>query len=322
MIRPLEALPTAYEQRLLARRAGVAKLTADPTKLDVFDAVIRKLGRWTPGSTVRCAFSGGSKELRVMIEKAAKEWENHGNIRLSFRDSTGNFLEWSHTDLAFHAEIRVGFDQPGYWSLVGADSVDTSVTTAHEASMNFSGFLQNLPADWEATVLHEFGHALGFEHEHQNPKDGCDKQFRWDDDAGYHKTVDKFGQYIIDKNGRRPGIYTVLGGPPNNWQPWKVDHNLRQLEDSSAYDASTFDPKSIMKYFFEPWMFVDGKQCSCYSEQNLTLSEGDKAGMASAYPKAPLDQLTSDEHAALDHLLSSSYPAEGLRQRLNLRVQR
>jgi hypothetical protein len=42
-----------------------------------------------------------------------------------------------------------------------------------------------------------------------------DAQFRWFDDPGYVPTQDPSGNYIPDPDGRRPGIYTVLNGPPN-----------------------------------------------------------------------------------------------------------
>jgi hypothetical protein len=79
--------------------------------------------------------------------------------------------------------------------------------------MNFGGFAVSLPQDWAATVLHEFGHALGLQHEHQHPVGGCDLDFRWEDDPGYTPTFDGFGQFITDSNGKPPSVYTVLGGP-------------------------------------------------------------------------------------------------------------
>jgi hypothetical protein len=170
--------------------------------------------------------------------------------------------------------------------------------------------------------MHEFGHALGFEHEHASPTDGCDAQFRWDDDPGYVPTTDQFGQYTIDPSGKRPGIYTTLGGPPNSWDRAKIDFNLRQLKDSSAYITSAFDNRSIMKYFFEDWMFVDGKHCTCYSEPNLVLSAGDIAGVRAAYPPANAANglvLDADQKAAFDLLVTSPYAPNPLRARLAAR---
>jgi hypothetical protein len=132
--------------------------------------------------------------------------------------------------------------------------------------------------------LHEFGHAIGFEHEHQNALVPCD--FRFEDEPGYVPTTDSFGQFMPDPHGKRPGLYTLLGGPPNNWPKAVVDFNLRPLPDSSAYLTGTFDKDSIMKYFFPEWMFIAGASSSCFSsEENLTLSAGDKQGAAKLYPR-------------------------------------
>jgi hypothetical protein len=70
--------------------------------------------------------------------------------------------------------------------------------------MNFEGFDKGTPSDWEGTVRHEFGHALGLEHEHQHPEGGCDAEWRWNDDAGYIPTRDKDGGFTRDKQGRYP----------------------------------------------------------------------------------------------------------------------
>lgn len=152
------------------------------------------------------------------------------------------------TDNAFAANIRLAFDGidgPGYWSLIGTDSFDSTIIAPNEASLELQGFDSGLPSDWQGTVRHEFGHALGLMHEHEMPVGGCDQDFKWEDDPGYKPTQDSYGQYINDLRGRKPGIYTMLAGAPNFWSKEKVDANMRQLaSDSRNYDFGPFDKTS------------------------------------------------------------------------------
>ena len=60
------------------------------------------------------------------------------------------------------------------------------------------------PAGWEGTTRHEFLHALGVHHEHQNMRGPCQAAFRWEDDLGYQPTRDQRGAYIADADGLRP----------------------------------------------------------------------------------------------------------------------
>jgi hypothetical protein len=78
-------------------------------------------------------------------------------------------------------------------------------------------------------VLHEFGHALGFDHEHQIPLSACQTDFRWDNDPGYVETRDADGEFVPDDRGRNPGLYTAFEGPPNNWSKETDDFNLKEL---------------------------------------------------------------------------------------------
>jgi hypothetical protein len=288
----LEAFPDPVQAaiELKEKQVGAAIGAANAVP---FYLIVPALNRWEPGSTVRVAFNGGDDALRSKIEAAAAEWTQPGiaNLRLQFRDPKNNaFLVWSEADMNFSAEIRVAFSSGkmgGYWSHVGKDSIDRSLVggNPNEASLNLDSFDKELPRDWRAIVMHEFGHALGFQHEHQNPVGGCD--FRFEDDPGYVPTKNAQGWFTTDSQGRRPGLYTYLGGYSNFWPKAKVDFNLRQLQVSSAYLVGQFDRASIMKYFFGAFMFVKGEDSPCYTaSENLVISSADKEGAHKAYPES------------------------------------
>jgi hypothetical protein len=277
----VDALPDELQNGVDNHRRAIARASRGRN----LEFVISKSRRWTPGQIVCVGFRGGADALYEKIAEAASGWTRYGNIKLEFKSpETGQFHLWSPEDEEFRVQVRIGFDQAGYWSLVGTDSANPAITHPGDASMNFGGFAQQLPQDWTATVLHEFGHAFGFEHEHQHPAGVCESEFRWDDDSGYTLTTDGLGQAIADNRGRRPGIYTVLGAPPNRWPKTKVDFNLRELHESSALQSSAFDKNSIMKYYFGTWMFRSGEQSPCFSQRNTTLSALDQQGFKEAYP--------------------------------------
>ena len=269
---------------------------------------------------------GGDPELHKGIAESAQEWAEYGNIKFDFgyRKTKGSYRAWSMTDSGpYKADIRVSFHLPGYWSLVGTDAVDSLIIGPGEPSLNLGGFADGLPNEWRATVLHEFGHALGFHHEHQHPVGGCELDFRWEDDPGYKPTRDSFGQYVADANGNRPGLYTVLGGPPNRWPKAKVDHNLRQLSNSHAYEVGAFDPDSIMKYYFGAWMFRTGEKSHCFSQRNTTLSALDKVGIAKAYPRSRkrITEIKTTRKTTLDALVQEETLSDDARQQFAIQLE-
>jgi hypothetical protein len=203
------------------------------------------------------SFNGGDAELHGRIAKVAGRWSEHCGLDFDFGhdEATGAYRQWSVGD---RSHIRVGFSQNGYWSLVGTDSTDWDLIEPGEISLNLSGFDGNLPGDWEGTVLHEFGHAMGFHHEHQSPVADCD--FDWDK------------------------LYDYLAGPPNYWPKWKVDHNLKQMP-ARGLTYSAHDADSIMHYSFPAWMFVQGANSPCHTPRHSALSAADKTMAERAYPE-------------------------------------
>ncbi len=293
--RIMEGYPPSVQAKIVARNRQLTQTLRLSRSHSFFDFV-KITTKWNPGQTVTVAFRGGNSDLCKKISQIANEWTNYGNIRFDFgpHSDQSQFRTWSLTDTNFSADIRVAFDDVGYWSLVGTESVDASMQVMPtNTSLNLEGFDIGLPYDWTAVVLHEFGHALGFMHEHQSPEGNCDLEFHWDDDLGYQPTTNSYGTYIeyIGQNGNvlRPGVYRYLEGPPNNWTKEVIDDNLRHIPPSSAYLVGPFDVHSIMMYTFDPFLYTNGTNSPCYTVENMELSSGDKAGVALVYPFAPHD---------------------------------
>ena len=170
-----ESYPNRIQARLEQRTRSLSHVTSPKSGVHP-QFVIRLTKLWATGQTVKIAFRGGDKVLHQKIADTVSEWTQYANLTFDFglNPATGQYRTWKRTDTAFAADIRVSFDQDGYFSLVGNDSVNRSITKPGEESLNLQGFDQSLPSDWKAVAQHEFGHAIGFEHEHQGPVAMCD----------------------------------------------------------------------------------------------------------------------------------------------------
>ncbi|MFK8068069.1 MAG: pre-peptidase C-terminal domain-containing protein [Gammaproteobacteria bacterium] len=197
-------------------------------------AVFQFRKMWITGSTLSVHFLEGSTSQKKLVKEQAAWWMDHANLFFDFNDDPD-------------ADIRITFDQTdGAWSYVGTDA--SSIPTP-QPTMNL-GFLDG------GTAAHEFGHAIGLVHEHQNPEGGIE----WNEDV----------------------VIRDLGGPPNNWDEATVRHNVLNKYSADQIRGTEFDPDSIMLYFFPDSWVKNGQG----TKANEILSPLDKAFIASedAYP--------------------------------------
>ena len=125
--------------------------------------------------------------------------------------------------------------------------------------MNF-GWLADTTDDVEyrRVAIHEFGHAIGAIHEHQNPQGGI--------------------------NWNRDNVIRDLSGSPNFWDLATIEHNMFEKYSQDLIRGTSLDKLSIMLYAIPKRWTNDG----FFSEPNEVLSDTDKSfiGSANGYPKS------------------------------------
>ena len=197
---------------------------------------VSPLGKtWMNGSTLRVRFIGGTAAQRAKAREQAGWWQAVANLKFDFNDAPD-------------AEIRITFDaNDGAWSYVGTDCRDIP---RNEATMNL-GFLDG------GTAAHEFGHAIGLAHEHQNPAGGI----QWNEAV----------------------VIREMAGSPNFWDEQTTRNNILFRYRADQVNGTHFDPQSIMLYFFPAEWTSNGVG----TEANEVLSAMDKQFIAGArmYPK-------------------------------------
>jgi len=199
-------------------------------------AIAIKEKPWMNGSTLHVKFLGGTSGEQTTAREQAGWWMEVANIQFVF-------------DNVPDAEIRIAFNtDDGAWSYIGTDCREIP---ADQPTMNL-GFLDG------GTAAHEFGHAIGLAHEHQNPKGGI----QWNEEV----------------------IFRELAKPPNSWTEEMIRHNVLEKYSADQIMGTEFDPDSIMLYFFPASWTLNG----IGTTQNDVLSLMDKEFVAGAkmYPKS------------------------------------
>ena len=207
---------------------------------------------WPPNSTIKVKFM--EKNPQVMRTPEGRMDTNNGpidplqqyffdNPDINLTDVVKKIvkeriepltnLKFVFVENSEDSDMRISFDPDrGAWSLVGTDCKKED---KNEATMNLGWFDV-------ATVIHEFGHVLGMIHEHQNPRG---KTISWDDKAVF--------KWANETQG---------------WDEETTKKNILDKYDKNSINGSTFDPLSIMLYFFPGDLTTNNE----VTHQNLRLS--------------------------------------------------
>ena len=200
---------------------------------------------WNPGENITVGFLPGETiTVITKVKQYVKEWETYANVRFVFTNDVSQ------------AKIKVGFKKDGTsWSWMGRDVL---VNQSEGRTMNFGWLNDNTPeSEFRRVVLHEFGHALGFIHEHQSPTAGIP----WD----------------------TAKVYSYFGGSPNYWSHEKVDQNVLNKYSVTRTNSSTYDKFSIMHYSYPAYLTTD----SSNFPENTDLSVVDKVFVNKVYHYPP-----------------------------------
>lgn len=203
---------------------------------------------WINGSKLRVRFMGGNRAQQDLAKEQALWWIEYANLTFDFNNAPD-------------AEIRIAFNSSdGAWSYIGTDCQSIP---RDQPTMNL-GFLDG------GTAAHEFGHAIGLAHEHQNPRGGIE----WNEEV----------------------VIRDLSGPPNNWTEEQIRHNVLEKYAVDQIRGTEFDPDSIMLYFF-PGSWV---KSGIGTKANDVLSELEKTFIASkdAYPRTTVQAVELAINAA------------------------
>jgi hypothetical protein len=202
---------------------------AAPKPVDERMALVRA-SQWQPGDIIRAAFLDGESSMQERVKSVASTWLDYADLILYFVDSPDD------------VDIRISFLQPGSWSYIGTDCRRISPL---EPTMNYGWLTPDCSDDdVSAVVLHEFGHAFGCIHEHQNPAGGI----KWNKEV----------------------VYAYYAGPPNYWSKETVDHNIFESYDEDLTVHSRLDPNSIMMYPIDRSWTLDGFEVAFKTKLSAT----------------------------------------------------
>jgi hypothetical protein len=213
-------------------------------------AILSARGKWVNGTVLHfCFFATGPlavpKKQADAIRQAFATWK-----------ALGIGLEFAEVQQLSEAEVRIGYSESDGDSAsgVGRDILNVPLNQA----TTVYGWDLTTPYG-RGTALHELGHVIGMEHEHQSPFAGI----TWHEQA----------------------VYDSLSKPPNGWDRPTIYRNILQKLSPQQVQGSAWDPDSIMEYEFGPGLIDVPEK---YDVNGLippgVLSKADKEWVVKWYP--------------------------------------
>ncbi|KAF9044984.1 hypothetical protein BJ165DRAFT_1404250 [Panaeolus papilionaceus] len=192
----------------------------------------------------------GTRIQQEKVKRIVKEWKQY--LNLDFKFVTGR-----------NATIRISFDaQTGSWSFLGRDNESIH---RNRPTMNFGWVSKDsrITEEDKAVILHEFGHAIGYLHEHQSSRRG--------EVITLDEEVDNLILLAVIE------FYTRT----QDWTPEEVRQQILDVYgDEEVSSFSKIDLTSIMMYFMPKEMNLEKIEVP----PNNNLSDTDKAYAFINYP--------------------------------------
>lgn len=242
VIRNLDPV-ASYEAAINERSDNVKPNTSGRAKRSV--AIHTKF--WELGRTLKIAMYDENQKTIDTVKNIAGKWLVHANLEFEF-------ISGAVGDIRIKIEPNQTTDS---YSFFGTDAL---ICPPDEPTMKIGIALED--DDFESTVLHEFGHALGLHHEHQHP----DADIPWDLEKVYAWYKEEF-----------------------DWERDLVDSQVLPLPRSTYYTYDDYDPLSVMHYDIDSKLTLNNWS----HPGNFKLSKNDKETIRKIYPhKTILDTLS------------------------------
>ncbi|KAJ3490356.1 hypothetical protein NLI96_g1475 [Meripilus lineatus] len=199
---------------------------------------------WPQSEEITYSYISGNHRQHSKVDSGITRWSHY--INLTFRRVSSG------------GSIRISLnDNEGSWSYLGALCLRAHIDSP---TMNLQGIddqTEILEDREKATVLHEFGHAIGLLHEHQSPS--------------------RIGEFTLNEKGIIKYYETS-----HEWSRAEIQCQVIDIyKEKHITNFSQFDHKSVMMYPMYPSHTLEGLELPL----NTELSEIDKAFAMVHYPR-------------------------------------